>query len=131
MTRVLKWQLALGVIVVFFAGLATGLFAGAWHMHHFFVVGPSAELAGRMREHFRHELRLSPEQFTQIGPIIDRMAQRLGTIRTDTGRRVAETMRESRDEMIPLLTPEQRVRLQEMEQRHRRALQAHGFHPPP
>lgn len=130
MKRSLKWRLALGILMVFFAGLGTGLFAGAWHARHVIVLGHSAQLAGRMREHFRRELRLTPEQFAKIGPIIDRMAQRLQTIRTDTGRHVAGTMTQARDEMIPLLTAEQRVRLQKMEQRHRRAIEAHGFHPP-
>ncbi len=131
MTRALKWWLALGVIVVFFAGVATGLFAGAWHARRTFIGGHSAHFHQRMRNHLQRELQLTSEQSEQVGPILDRMTQQLDAIREETGRRVGVTMSQSHDEMLPLLTPEQQKKLNEMRERHRRMQRMHGDAPPP
>ena len=130
MTRALKWWLVFGVVVVFFAGVASGLFAGAWHARRVFIGGHSARFHQRMREHLQRELKLTPEQTEKVGPILDRTAQQLDTIREETGRRVTETINQSHDEMLPLLTPEQQEKLKEMRERHRRMLRRGGGPPP-
>ena len=131
MTRGLKWWLALGVVVVFFAGVATGLFAGAWHARRVFFGGHSAQFHQRMRNHLQRELQLTPEQSEKVGPILERMTQQLDAIREETRHRVAATMGQSHDEMIPLLTPEQQQKLNEMRERHRRMLPMGDDPPPP
>lgn len=133
MTAGIKWRLAAGVAVVFFAGVATGLFSAAWHMHHRAFFGHDAGVGLRMREHFRRELRLTPEQTEKLAPVIEATASRLEKIRVETGQRVAQAMEDSRDQIAPHLNPEQRARLDEIEKRHRRALQSGRLlpHPPP
>ena len=125
-----KWRLAVALVVVFLAGLATGLFAGAWHARFVFVGRHSGPADGRMRAHLEHELRLTPEQSAQISPIIDRTTAQLETIRKETSQRVAATFSQAHQEMIPYLTPEQQKRLEEMAQRHRHMLHSHGLPPP-
>ncbi len=120
MTKALKWRLALGLIVVFLAGLALGLFAGAFHARRVFVAHHGPLMAGRMREHLRHELHLTSEQLAKIAPLVDRSAGQLEEIRRQSSRRVAETIDESRREIAPLLTPEQRERLERMREKHQR-----------
>ncbi len=127
----LKWRLLLGVAVVFCAGVATGLFAGAWHAHHAFMIIHSGHVGHRMREHLRRELKLTPDQFEKISPLIDQLENRLEAIRTETGRRVSETMTQSHQEIAPYLTPEQRARMDEMAKKHRRILHMQELPPPP
>lgn len=130
MTRGLKWRLTIGVVVVFFAGMATGLFAGAWHARQLFAGRHNPHLHQRMREHLKRELQLTPEQTEQVGPILDRMSQELEAIRRETGRQVSETMSRSHNDLLPLLKPEQREKLERMRQRHRRLLRMRGDLPP-
>src|SRR5207247_10157228 len=89
---------------------------------------PRPELiGGRMKERLRTELNLTPEQVTKISPIIDKTAAQLRDIRRETGRRVHETIAESHRQMAANLTDEQRQKLQQIEERHRR-WRHHRFH---
>ncbi|MCA1660070.1 MAG: hypothetical protein LC642_06000, partial [Verrucomicrobiaceae bacterium] len=129
MTRRFKIWLAVALVVVFAAGLATGLFAGARHARHVFK-GRHGGFAGeRMREHIRRELQLTPDQYARVAPILDETGEELEAIRTETSRRISETMTQSHEKLAPLLTPEQRDRLERMRKRHRRILRMRGMPP--
>jgi Spy/CpxP family protein refolding chaperone len=117
MNRALKWKLIAGLTLVFLAGGMTGAFVVASQTRHF-LFGPYH--ADRMRDRLRVQLRLSDEQVAKISPIIDKTAKQLETIRAETGRRVHETFAEAHREMAAELTPEQRAKLEEIEERHRR-----------
>ncbi len=73
-----------------------------------------------MKERLRAELKLTPEQVAKISPIIDKAAVQLREIRRDTARRVHETIGEAHRQMAVNLTDEQRQKLQQTEERHRR-----------
>ena len=125
-----KWQLAVALLIVFLAGVATGLFAGARHAHFVFMGRHSGAHTGeRMRSRLERQLRLTPEQSAQIAPIIDRTAAQLEAIRKETSKRVAATFDQAHQETIPYLTPEQRERLEEMKRKHRRMLRSHDLPP--
>jgi Spy/CpxP family protein refolding chaperone len=120
MNRALKWKLIAGFVLVFLAGGMTGAFIVASQTHRLFF-GPShGAIADRMRHRLRIQLRLTDEQMAKISPVIDKTATQLETIRTDTGRRVHETFAEAHREIAADLTPEQRAKLQAIEERHRR-----------
>ena len=125
-----KWQLAVALVIVFLAGVATGLFAGARHAHFVFMGRHSAHTGERMRSHLQRQLHLTPEQSAQISPVIDRTAAQLDVIRKETSKRVAATFGQAHQEMIPYLSPEQRERLEEMKRRHRHMLLSHDLPPP-
>lgn len=130
MTRRLKWALAVGVLMVFAAGVATGMFVGARKAHDVLAFKHHGRMGERMREHLMRELQLTPEQLEKVSPIIDDTSRRLHEIRKESGRRVAETLRESHAEMSPHLTPEQRERLETMKLRHKRFMRRRGGPPP-
>ena len=117
----LKWKLIAGFALVFLAGGATGVFVSATAAHHFFF-GPHRHgfAAQAMRNRLRAQLSLTDEQLTKITPIVEKAGAKLEEIRGDTGRRVRETIAEAHRDIAPILTPEQRQRLQQIEARHRR-----------
>src|SRR5919108_3028931 len=130
MNQALKWKLIAGFILVFVAGGISGAFLGGLYSRHlFFEFHRPEQIGTRMKERLRSELNLTPEQVAKISPIIDKTALQLRNIRQDTARRVHETMAEAHRQMALNLTEEQRQKLQQIEERHRR-WRHHGFHEP-
>src|SRR5438874_12455666 len=121
MNRALKWKLIAGFVLVFIAGGITGAaVGGVYAQRHFFALHHPERIGERMKERLRTELNLTPEQVAKISPIIDKTAAQLQTVRQDTGRRVHEVITEAHQEMAANLTAEQRQKLQQIEERHRR-----------
>jgi Spy/CpxP family protein refolding chaperone len=130
MNSALKWKLAFAFLLVFVAGVMTGFFGGL-HMRHLFLGPPhSGEMPGRMREHLRHTLDLTPEQESKISPIIDATSAKLEEIRVETAQRVRQAMEESEQQILPQLTPEQQKKLKKLKEEHHKILMHHGFTPP-
>lgn len=121
MNRALQWKLIAGFILVFVAGGISGAFLGGLYAQHHFFAFHRPELIGeRMKERLRVELNLTPEQVAKISPITDKTAAQLRDIRRDTARRVHETIAEAHRQMAVNLTDEQRKKLQQIQERHRR-----------
>lgn len=132
MNSSLKWKLAFAFLLVFIAGMMTGGFIGVHHLRVHFLGPPnSGDVAGRMREHFRRALDLTPEQESKIAPIIDATTTKLEAIRIETAGRVRTVMEESKKEVAPFLSTEQQKKLEKLEAEHRRVMVHHGFVPPP
>ena len=131
MNRAVQWKLIAGFILVFIAGGISGAFLGGLYAQHHFLEFHRPELIGaRMKERLRAELKLTPEQVAKISPIIDKTAVQLREIRRDTARRVHETIADAHRQMAVNLTDEQRQKLQQIEERHRR-WRHRGFHESP
>ena len=121
MNRALKWKVIVGFVLVFVAGGMTGAFLGASHARHLFSAQPPrGMMSERMRDRFRAQLNLTPEQVAKISPIMDKAAAQLEEIRRTTGRRVRETFAEAHRAMATDLTEQQRAKLQEIDARRRR-----------
>jgi Spy/CpxP family protein refolding chaperone len=131
MNRALQWKLIAGFILVFAAGGISGAFLGGLYArHHFFQLHHPQLIGARMKERLRAELNLTPKQVAKISPIIDKAAVQLRDLRRDTARRVHETIGEAHRQMAVNLTDEQRQKLQQIEERHRR-WRHHRFHEAP
>ena len=121
MNQALKWKLIAGFILVFVAGGISGAFLGGLYARHlFFGFHHPEQIGARMKERLRTELNLTPEQVAKISPIIDKTALQLREIRQETARNVHETIAEAHRQMAVNLTDEQRQKLQQIEERHRR-----------
>jgi Spy/CpxP family protein refolding chaperone len=121
MNRALKWKLIAGFILVFVAGGISGAFLGGLYARHlFFGFHQPEQIGARMKDRLRAELNLTPEQVAKISPIIDKAALQLREIRQETARHVHETIAEAHRQMAVNLTDEQRQKLQQIEERHRR-----------
>src|SRR2546430_9131542 len=129
MKSALKWKLIAGFLLVFVAGGIAGMALGGLYARHLFFEFHHPRLVGvRMKERLRTELSLTPEQVAKVSPIVDKTAAQLQEIRRDTGRRVHDIMAEAHKEIAANLTDEQRQKLQQIEERHRRC---HPPHRPP
>ena len=125
MNQALRWKLIAGFILVFVAGGISGAFLGGLYARHlFFGFHQPEQIGARMKERLRAELNLTPEQVAKISPIIDKTAVQFREIRRETARRVHETIAEAHRQMAVNLTDEQRQKLQQIEERHRRSLPA-------
>ena len=133
MNEALKWKLIAGFLLVFIAGGLTGAFvAAATTRHYLFAAGHHGVSAERMRERLKSELNLTPEQTAKISPILDRAAADLQQIRKDTAHRVRDVFANTHNQIAADLTPEQRTKLEQMRERHRRMLRhPHHRHGPP
>jgi Spy/CpxP family protein refolding chaperone len=129
MNQVLKWKLIAGFLLVFVAGGIAGAALGGLYARHLFFEFHHPRLVGaRMKERLRTELSLTPEQVAKVSPIFDKTAAQLQEVRRDTGRRVHEIMADAHKEIAANLTDEQRQKLQQIEERHRRWRHRHGPH---
>ena len=121
MNQGLKWKLIAGFILVFVAGGISGAYLGGLYARHLLIGFHQPERIGaRMKERLRAELNLTPEQVAKISPIIDKMAGQLREIRQETAGRVHETIAKAHRQMAVNLTDEQRQKLQQIEEQHRR-----------
>jgi Spy/CpxP family protein refolding chaperone len=128
MNRALQWKLIAGFLLVFVAGGITGAFVGgSYARHHFFGLHRPERIGAQMKDRLRTELNLTPEQVAKISPIIDKTALQLRNIRHDTGQRVHQVMVDAHRQMAANLTDEQRQKLQQHEEQHRR-WRHHHFH---
>ncbi len=126
MNSALKWKLIAGLLLVFIAGCATGVFMTMAIGHHFmFAQHPGGIAAQTMKNRLRWQLHLTDEQMTKISPIIDKAGAQLEQIRGDTGRHVRDVITETHHEISQYLTPEQQQRLKQMEERRRQWMQQH------
>lgn len=130
MASTLKVILAVGGIFV--AGAVTGGLASlrvaeyrAREQREQARFGPN-ELGGRLAE----QLRLTPEQKEQVRPIINRTSEALRKIRRDAFNQTAGLIAKMDEDLMKVLTPEQRVRLGEIrateEERRKRWMQDRG-----
>src|SRR5215467_13979204 len=128
MNRALKWKLTAGFILAFVAGAVTGAAVGGMHARHVFFEFHHPELIGvKMKEQFRSELDLTPDQVARISPIIDKTAAELQKVRCDTGGRVREIWMEAHQQIAANLTDEQRQKLRQMKERHHQWRHRHGL----
>lgn len=119
MSTALKWKLIVGFVLVFLAGGMAGAFFGAVHVQRTFFHGPPrGVISERMQQRLRIELKLTPEQMAKLKPIADKAGAELEQLRRDTGRRVHEAIIRVHQEMSPVLSDEQRAKLQRIETRH-------------
>ena len=128
MNRALKWKLIAGFVLVFVAGgIAGAALGGLYTRHLFFEFHHPRIIGARMKEQFRSELHLTPEQMAKISPIIDKTAAELQQVRRDTAGRVRDIWMEAHRQLAANLTDEQRQKLHQMKERHHRWRHQHGL----
>jgi len=132
MNKISRTKVALYAALIFAGGLATGVVTAPL-LGRAFRGPPSPEqMSRRMLSMLEKRLDLNREQIAQIKPIIDKSGENMRAIWLDTARRVSAQVDEINKEIAPLLSPEQKVKLDKFtaEARERRRKRTAFGHPP-
>jgi Spy/CpxP family protein refolding chaperone len=133
------WQVVLATVAIFVAGLVTGaaftLGAVRWVARHPRVnpaqlfpypqgrPGQPAQIGPQLMRSFINQLDLTDEQRGRIQPIVRRTVAQLARERREVQLNSALIIEKMQDEIAELLTPEQRVKFEDLISRQRARLQ--------
>jgi Spy/CpxP family protein refolding chaperone len=108
------------VLAIFLAGGGSGALI-AWQVCRRTPVAPvpPAEIGAHLRARFQSQLALTPEQVQKIDPMIDQAMRRVEAIRKDTASQSSPTSPTCTSQMLTVLTPEQKVKFEELERERR------------
>jgi Spy/CpxP family protein refolding chaperone len=120
MTSLSKRKLAIYVLGIFLAGAGSGALV-AWRVSRRVPVAPSppAEIGARLRARYQSQLNLSPEQLQKLDPMIEQAMRRVQAIRQETADHVFANVSNLHDQVLTVLTPEQKTRFEELERERR------------
>ena len=120
MTSLGKRKLATYVVVIFLAGAASGALV-AWQVSRRVPVAPMtpAEIGARLRARFQTRLDLTPEQRQKVDPMIDQAMLRVETIHQETASHVFANVSQLHEQMLTVLTPEQKTKFEAFERERR------------
>jgi hypothetical protein len=115
-----KWKLGLYVLAIFLAGGGTGAFI-TWRICEGRAVTPlpPAEIGARLRARFQARLDLTPEQAGKINPLIDQAMRQVEVIRKDTASHVFANVSNLHEQVLLVLTPEQKAKFEQLERERR------------
>jgi Spy/CpxP family protein refolding chaperone len=120
MTSLSKRKFATYVLVIFLAGAGSGAL-GAWQVSRRVPVAPvpPAEIGARLRARFQSQLALTPDQAQKIDPMIDQAMGRVETIRQETANHVFANVSQLHEQVLTVLTSEQKTRFEVLERERR------------
>jgi Spy/CpxP family protein refolding chaperone len=115
-TTLSKRTLCLYLLALFLAGGGSGALI-AWQLSRRTPVAPlpPAEIGARLRARLQLRLDLTPEQAQKIGPIIDQAMARVEAIRRETAGQVFVNVSNLDQQVMLVLTPEQKTKFEEFE----------------
>ena len=118
-----KRKLALYVLAIFLAGGGSGAFITWQVCRRMPVVSrPPAEIGKRLRARFQSRLALTPDQARKIDPMIDQATRRVEAIRTETASQVFANVSNLHEQVLMVLTPEQKATFEELDRERREHL---------
>ena len=123
MTSLGRRKLAAYVVALFLAGAGSGALV-AWQACRHTVVTPRspAEIGARLRARFQSQLNLTPDQAQNISPMIDQAMRQVEVIRQETASHVFANASNRHDQVLTVLTPEQKIKFEELERERRNHL---------
>jgi hypothetical protein len=105
---------------VFLAGATIGGFGGYFlGVRKAFRPPAKGEMSARMAEFARAKLHLTDEQLKQVRPILDDTSAEFESAFASMAERVNETITRANQRIAPLLTPEQKVLLEDLDRQRR------------
>ena len=115
-----KWKLGVYVLALFLAGGGSGALI-AWQVCRRMPVAPltPAEIGARLRAQFQSRLELTPDQAQKIDPMIDQAMRRVEIIRRETASAVFANVSNLHEQVLGVLTPEQKVKFEGLERERR------------
>ena len=117
--------------VIFIVGVVTGsaLTIGLGpHISHFMHPPGPHDMKKHWMEHLTHKLNLTADQQAKIEPILADAETKFQSLHRDEMERGAQIFKSSNDQISALLTPEQKVELQQMESEREKMFSGHMHH---
>lgn len=132
MNKISRTKTAIYAALIFAGGLGTGVVTAPL-LGRAFLRPPSPEQMSRhMLSMLEKRLDLNAEQVAQVKPIIDKGGEDLQALWLDTTARVAARVDRMSNEIGPLLTAEQKTKLDQLAaEGHERMRKQTAFAPPP
>ena len=117
-----RWQVLLACLGIFAAGAVCG---GVVALRYMRPAGPwrpaeRGRIAEQLLKSWTEKLKLTEEQRAKIRPILLRGDDEMRQLRSESFRAGAAVMERMHAEVAAVLTPEQRVKLQELRERFRK-----------
>ena len=115
---------------------AVGVLVGGLGTHLYYTAGavPEPEIrtpaGGFIVSRFQEELDLTPEQVEQARQILSEVWLEAGTLRDDLKPRVEQLLRGASEDLMAILTPEQRLKFERMRLDYRRRTERFLLGPP-
>lgn len=124
MTQFSKWKIIGYAAAIFVAGGISGGALGIYQARSNLLSPPrEQEMAVHLLNRFQARLELTPDQVANIKPIIDSAAADLNSIRADSAKRVNQVFDDSYTKVSAILTPDQRIKLDQMKREHHERMQ--------
>lgn len=132
MTNLRSTKIIAYVVVIFCAGLVSGILLSPRVGHMFLRPPGPAEMSRHMLERMQTRLDLTPEQSAAIKPLLEAASADLSVIRHETTERVSSRIAQTNESISALLNPEQRQELARMEAERKEHMSRHEpFAPAP
>ncbi|MDB6128624.1 MAG: hypothetical protein JWM35_2520 [Verrucomicrobia bacterium] len=117
------WKVVLAFLGVFVAGILSGAMLGVRFGRHLMPPANHASagqnFGPQIMKRLEDQLELTPDQAKQIQPIVERAQVEVQRLRKENVREVTKAMDQMHTEVSALLTPEQRVKLEELRKKFR------------
>jgi hypothetical protein len=107
-----RWKLVLLGLIIFFGGMVigAGITFQAGHVMIFRAISPGGKIAERVTKHIDRDLGLTDEQRSRVAGIVAQRVSAFQNIVIDTYPRIKEQLELLHDEVVPILTEEQKVK---------------------
>lgn len=115
-----RWKSIIGVLLIFGAGFLSGFTVSSYLGRG--SPGPPRpdEFLARVQENTVRDLSLTPEQQAVLAQAVVQARKQLEKLNREVHPRVREIIRGAQDKLIPVLTSEQKARLEEIRRKHER-----------
>lgn len=132
MNKTSRTKAAIYAALIFCSGLATGVVTAPLLGRVFLPLPSPEQMSQHMLSMLEERLDLNPEQIAQVKPIIDKGGEDMKAIWLDTTGRVTARLEQINNDIVPLLTAEQRTKLEKLTaERRDRMRKRTPFGPPP
>lgn len=132
MNLLTKGKIILYLTAIFVAGgISGGVIAWKEAKQDMFKPPSSKKMCAFFRERLQAELNLTPDQVRRLEPLLEKRVQEIEAVHSRTIEQIDELFRASNEEIVLALglTPEQRLKLDEMEKK-RAEFMRKKFKPP-
>lgn len=108
------------LLAIFIAGATAGVAVGyASGRKKHFRPPPPSEMATIIRSHLVSRLELSPEQVAKIQPVVEQSCAEIESVQSECQDRISAGLQKLHLRIAEHLTPQQRVKLAELEKERR------------